>query len=287
MVNKNEYESGTYWDQLSTEQLEDFLRADIASANQTNDETVFHILEVLEKRKKENPTICLPDVDQAWNEFQTYYNIPEGKGESLYPIRNDQKENTAFTEPKKHFYFRPKKTLIVAAVLVLMFGSMITAQAAGVDVFGAIGHWTEETFQFSISQSDKSISLFQDAATRERLPESFVPTWIPDGFEMSEPQVDMVEGYMKSVICVYHNQQEEKYYSVDIEQYYNEKAIETIVIEKDDRDVSCYQSNGKTFYIMSDSEFLTATWTDGVFVETISGQLSMSELKSIIDSIGG
>ena len=54
MVKKNEYESGTYWDQLSTEQLEDILRADIASPNQTNDETVFHILEVLEKREKEN-----------------------------------------------------------------------------------------------------------------------------------------------------------------------------------------------------------------------------------------
>ena len=38
---------------------------------------------------------------------------------------------------------------------------------------------------------------------------------------------------------------------------------------------------------MSDMEYLTATWTDGTFVETISGQLSMDEIKTIIDSIGG
>ena len=285
MVNKNEYESGTYWDQLSTEQLEDILRADIASPNQTNDETVFHILEVLEKREKENPSGRLPDTDQAWQEFQKYYNIPEGEGESLYPIRNNQEKRSASVPTKTRSVFRPRKILVVAAVLILMFGGMLTAQAAGVDVFGAIGRWTEETFHFDIVQDNDRTSLFQETATQAKIPQDFVPTWVPDGFEGAEPQVDTVENYMTSIICVYSNQ--EKTYSVDIERYYNKADIETLVIEKDDTNVCSYESNGKTFYIMSDMEYLTATWTDGTFVETISGQLSMDEIKTIIDSIGG
>lgn len=285
MVNKNEYESGTYWDQLSTEQLEDILRADIASPNQTNDETVFHILEVLEKREKENPSGRLPDTDQAWQEFQKYYNIPEGEGESLYPIRNTQEKRSASVPTKTRHVFRPRKILVVAAVLILMFGGMLTAQAAGVDVFGAIGRWTEETFHFDIVQDNDRTSLFQETATQAKIPQDFVPTWVPDGFEGAEPQVDTVENYMTSIICVYSNQ--EKTYSVDIEHYYNKAYIETLVIEKDDTNVCSYESNGKTFYIMSDMEYLTATWTDGTFVETISGQLSMDEIKTIIDSIGG
>lgn len=285
MVNKNEYESGTYWDQLSTEQLEDILRADIASPNQTNDETVFHILEVLEKREKENPSGRLPDTDQAWQEFQKYYNIPEGEGESLYPIRNDQEKRSASVPTKTRRVFRSRKILVVAAVLILMFGGMLTAQAAGVDVFGAIGRWTEETFHFDIVQDNDRTSLFQETATQAKIPQDFVPTWVPDGFEGAEPQVDTVENYMTSIICVYSNQ--EKTYSVDIEHYYNKADIETLVIEKDDTNVCSYESNGKTFYIMSDMEYLTATWTDGTFVETISGQLSMDEIKTIIDSIGG
>lgn len=284
MVNKNEYESGTYWDQLSTEQLEDILRADIASPNQTNDETVFHILEVLEKREKENPSGRLPDTDQAWQEFQKYYNIPEGEGESLYPIRNTQEKRSASVPTKTRRVFRPRKILVVAAVLILMFGGMLTAQAAGVDVFGAIGRWTEETFHFDIVQDNDRTSLFQETATQAKIPQDFVPTWVPDGFEGAEPQVDTVENYMNSIICVYSNQ--EKTYSVDIEHYYNKADIETLVIEKDDTNVCSYESNGKTFYIMSDMEYLTATWTDGTFVETISGQLSMDEIKTIIDSIG-
>ena len=284
MVNKNEYESGTYWDQLSTEQLEDILCADIASPNQTNDETVFHILEVLEKREKENPSGRLPDTDQAWQEFQKYYNIPEGEGESLYPIRNTQEKRSVSVPTKTRRVFRPRKILVVAAVLILMFGGMLTAQAAGVDVFGAIGRWTEETFHFDIVQDNDRTSLFQETATQAKIPQDFVPTWVPDGFEGAEPQVDTVENYMTSIICAYSNQ--EKTYSVDIEHYYNKADIETLVIEKDDTNVCSYESNGKTFYIMSDMEYLTATWTDGTFVETISGQLSMDEIKQIIDSIG-
>ena len=285
MVNKNQYGSDAYLEQLSTEQLEDILRADLASEDQENDEAVFHILEVLEKREKENPTGRLPDTDQAWKEFQQYYNIPEGEGQSLYPIRNNQEKRSASVPTKTRRVFRPRKILVVAAVLILMFGGMLTAQAAGVDVFGAIGRWTEETFHFDIVQDNDRTSLFQETATQAKITQDFVPTWVPDGFEGAEPQVDTVENYMTSIICVYSNQ--EKTYSVDIEHYYNKADIETLVIEKDDTNVCSYESNGKTFYIMSDMEYLTATWTDGTFVETISGQLSMDEIKTIIDSIGG
>ena len=284
MVNKNQYGSDAYLEQLSTEQLEDILRADLASEDQENDEAVFHILEVLEKREKENPTGRLPNTDHAWKEFQQYYNIPEGEGQSLYPVRSDPETQPAPTSTKKNRRFRPRKVLVVVAVLVLMFGSMLTAQAAGVDVFGAIGRWTEEKFHFDIVQDNDRTSLFQETATQAKIPQDFVPTWVPDGFEGAEPQVDTVENYMTSIICMYSNQ--EKTYSVDIEHYYNKADIETLVIEKDDTNVCSYESNGKTFYIMSDMEYLTATWTDGVFVETISGQLSMDEIKQIIDSIG-
>ena len=285
MAQKNQYESDDYLDQLSMEQLEELLRADFASSDPENEQAVFHILEVMEKREKENPSGRLPDVDQAWQEFQKYYNIPEGEGESLYPIRNTQEKRSASVPTKTRRVFRPRKILVVAAVLILMFGGMLTAQAAGVDVFGAIGRWTEETFHFDIVQDNDRTSLFQETATQAKIPQDFVPTWVPDGFEGAEPQVDTVENYMTSIICVYSKK--EKTYSVDIEHYYNKADIETLVIEKDDTNVCSYESNGKTFYIMSDMEYLTATWTDGTFVETISGQLSMDEIKTIIDSIGG
>lgn len=291
MVNKNEYESGTYWDQLSTEQLEDILRADIASPNQTNDETVFHILEVLEKREKENPSGRLPDTDQAWQEFQKYYNIPEGEGESLYPIRNTQEKRSASVPTKTRHVFRPRKILVVAAVLILMFGGMLTAQAAGVDVFGAIGRWTKENFQFVLPTTNQSDTVginddFQKASEKFGLPSSFVPTWCPEGFTSAEPLEEHIKNHSDSISCQYTNTTENKFYLVTISQYYSADVLNATVFEKDDSSVITYQSNGKNFYIFSNLENLTATWADENYCITITGEITLDQIKNIIDSIG-
>lgn len=289
MAQKNQYESGDYLDQLSMEQLEELLRADFASSDPENEQAVFHILEVMEKREKENPTGRLPDTDQAWKEFQQYYNIPEGEGQSLYPVRSDPETQSAPTSTKKSRRFRPRKILVVAAVLVLMFGSMLTAQAAGLDVFGAIGRWTEEKFHFEItpaSEDGTTDYTFREASRKRRLPQSLIPTWYPKGFESSEPIDDSVEDYVDSVYCEYINKEENRSYLAMVSRYFDSEAIAAAVYEKDDTEVEIYESKGRTFYIMSNLDSMTATWSDGIISIDIIGQLEVNQIKRIIDSIG-
>lgn len=291
MVKKNEYESGTYWDQLSTEQLEDILRADIASPNQMNDEAVFHILEVLEKREKENPSGRLPDVDQSWQEFQKYYNIPEGEGESLYPIRNNQEKRSASVPTKTRRVFRPRKILVVAAVLILMFGGMLTAQAAGVDVFGAIGRWTEETFHFELPINHDDLAgetdyNLQNASQELGIPGSVAPTWHPKNFIAKTPTKNSVEDYIDATTCEYVNISEDRSYFIEISYYYHSDDVEATTFEKDDSEVVTYPSSRGTFYIFSNIDVLTATWSDGHLSIMIVGNLQLEEIEKIIDSIG-
>ena len=291
MVKKNEYESGTYWDQLSTEQLEDILRAGIASPNQMNDEAVFHILEVLEKREKENPSGRLPDVDQSWQEFQKYYNIPEGEGQSLYPIRNNQEKRSASVPTKTRRVFRPRKILVVAAVLILMFGGMLTAQAAGVDVFGAIGRWTEETFHFELPINHDDLAgetdyNLRNASQKAGLPGSVAPVWCPEGFVPKTPTNTHIEDYVDTAVCEYINENENRSYFVDISYYYNSSDVEATIFEKDDSEVVTYSSNRGTFYIFSNIDVLAATWSNGHLSITVAGDLQLEELEKIIDSIG-
>lgn len=289
MAQKNQYESDDYLDQLSMEQLEELLRADFASSDPENEQAVFHILEVMEKREKENPTGRLPDTDQAWKEFQQYYNIPEGEGQSLYPVRSDPERHSAPTSTKRSRRFRPRKVLVVAAVLVLMFGSMLTAQAAGLDVFGAIGRWTEEKFHFEISPTSEDGTTdytFREASREKGLPQNLIPTWYPKGFESSEPIDDSVEDYVDSVYCEYINKEENRSYLTMVSRYYDSNSIAATVYEKDDTEIEIYENNGRNFYIMSNLDTLTATWSDGKMSIDISGQLEINELKHIIDSIG-
>ena len=81
-----------YLSQLNTEQLKELLRTDIESNEENDDEMIFAILEVMEEREQTNPTGQLPDVSKAWQEFQAYYNTPEGEGRSLYPAGGAEEE---------------------------------------------------------------------------------------------------------------------------------------------------------------------------------------------------
>ena len=78
----------SYLDQLSTQQLEEILRADIESPDCGDDGIIFYILEMIEKREREHPTGRLTDIEKAWANFKKYYHTAEGEGLSLYPIED-------------------------------------------------------------------------------------------------------------------------------------------------------------------------------------------------------
>ena len=64
------HEKCAYLNRFSTEQLMELLRADFASSESGQEDVVFHILEVLEKR--EDSEAAHFDVDRARTEFQQY-----------------------------------------------------------------------------------------------------------------------------------------------------------------------------------------------------------------------
>ena len=166
---------------------------------------------------------------------------------------------------------------------------MLTAQAAGVDVFGAIGRWTEEKFHFEIAPTSADGTTdytFQEAGNEKGFSKNLIPTWYPEGFEVFEPKDNSVEDYVDSVYCQYINKEENRSYLAMVSRYYDSSSIESTVYEKDETEVEIYDHNGKNFYIMSNLDSKTATWSDGKVKIYIVGQLTTDEIEQIIDSIG-
>lgn len=63
---KNKY---AYLDQLTTEELQELLRVDIDSPVSSDDEAIFYILGVIEKRECAVPSVSFPDLGKSWKEF--------------------------------------------------------------------------------------------------------------------------------------------------------------------------------------------------------------------------
>lgn len=89
-----------------------------------------------------------------------------------------------------------RQLISIAAVVAAVLAGMVAAQAAGLDIFGALAHWTDEIFRYDVGAdnsgydgpaSDSAVnpevySDFKYALDASGIDESFAPSWIPDGF---------------------------------------------------------------------------------------------------------
>lgn len=137
------------WEQLDTEELLELVRMDLDPPEGGDYERTARILEVIERREEESPTGILPDVDQAWEDFQKYYVPLDSEGCPLYPMRDPDRTSAGRGPDGRRRRGRLLRRLIpVAAVAAVTLSSMVAAQAFGLDVFGTLARWTEETFHF-------------------------------------------------------------------------------------------------------------------------------------------
>lgn len=199
------------------------------------------------------------------------------------------------TTEKPAHHRRWRASLVAAIIVVMMLCSMITAQAFGFDVFGAIARWTAETFHFStFTQSDENqqnvtastegeFSTLQEALDAYGVALPVAIQWYPEGFEVKEITVTPQEGVLK-ILASY--QMGEENISVTIRQYDKPENMDNGTFEKDATDVLLYEHGGITYYIMSNIGRLTATWIAGKsIICSISGDLTMDQIKEMINSI--
>jgi len=292
---------------MSTEALEQILRLDFqASENSESDiNAILYISGVIAKRKELSAG---SDVDAAWEQFKTKY-FPYADGRSLYDFDDG---DSAVSKPAEESRDHPAKAGVnllrhqsrhllrlrrwmTAAVIVFacLFGGVMVAQAVGIDVLGAIGRWTDETFQFVFTGSREPSTRGADAEYYEEVKavlnewggnEDLFPTWHPDGFAAQEPRITN-NGKNSAITMSFVGN--DRSYSVRI-LHFDGQVEATGIFEKSSGPVEEYAHNEDyLFYILSNATTITATYCDERFMTIIDGTLTMDEVKTMIDSIGG
>lgn len=240
-------------------------------------------------------------MEEAWKEFQREYDLPEGEGMSLYPCVPEGEENSAppvrrrrsavTHQPRLHR--RVKQSLAALTAVVALVCGMAAAQAAGFDVLGMLGQWTDEIFHFtsgpesgeSAAPMNENTRLLREALASVGIDEDLAPTWFPEGFTAEEPEI--LISSLNDRIYLVLNDKNGDFINVTIRQYHSTDYLEGADFEIKADSVQEYSNKTQTFYLFSNAGTITATWADGLLMEQISGDVSVEEVKLIIDSIGG
>lgn len=277
-LNRSERDFSQY-DDMSSDQLKEILRLDAeAPEGQEQDtEQLFYVMEVLAQREQ-NSGHAGKTAEESFQSFK-----------QNYMSRMDSCDTYDQTVPfKTKPWIRVAST--AAAVFLVIILTTVTTNAFGVNLWDAVAKWTSETFHFGSAYSETEpnepskddgmpYTSLQNALADYNIVDNLVPSWIPDGYQLTE--VKVVESpKQRQFWSAFQNQ--DNLIKIQVKDYLGEDSEQ---IEQSDGLIEVYESAGCIFYIFDNSGTLNAAWLNGDFECSISGPLTLDEMKMMINSI--
>lgn len=265
------------YDSMTTEALEEILRsdADAPMGEESDEELLFYVMGVLADRRN-NTEFTGKKALEAYESFKQHYLPAEEYIESVPAAK------------RKPIRWLRSLTAAAAAVVIVISLSL-SANAFGWDFWNVVAKWAKETFHFSTegqmevseplpSDGGKYTSL-QEVLSANNLNPDLVPTWIPDRYKLVDITTDETP-LQETYIAFYR--QEGSALKIAVKSYLNSEPEQ---IEKSDDLMETYTASGITFYIFADYNQIRTAWTTESYECYISGELTIEEIKGMIDSI--
>lgn len=273
-------------EQLDTETLKELIRTDCYTED-LDEEYVLCALRIISSREHPQPDRA-QEVDQAWRRFQETYCTPEGEGQSLYDS-TPQLEQPEETVPRKRRPLRrlPRRVAVVAAAICALFATLLVAQAAGLDLWGVIVQWSEETFRFTYQSDDTSSSWMEGSQELEDMElGEYLPTWIPEGYAVEDVQAYEYHEWSTAVITFSGENLPAFYLFVNV--YEDLEQMQYMTYEKDDTPVQEQKlSNGGTVYFYTNGGYERSIYQNQNVICSISGDIPEESAIKIYESIEG
>lgn len=280
---------------LPTSMLEKMIEQDFNQEEDYDQELIDYVLEILVQRAKKEDPHSIPDVQTSWNKLRQRLDGEVNLGSLPVPISSSGKTTGA---PRKKRFLR--YVAVVAACIAMILGTMITVQAMGVDVFGALAKWTDSTFRFALfvdgdsgrgNCSNSAVFEHSDLLAKAGIPQGLFPTEIPSGYELEEvDEITIKNGIsingITGIFTSYSNP-EGGCFHITVMKHLSPKSINQFLYIKDPGTPTLYISNDIQYYVFTNKDLWNAVGTSSGFTVQVNGIPSEQGLKTILNSIRG
>jgi len=186
---------------------------------------------------------------------------------------------------------------ILAALLML---ASVAAAAAGCNLWGLLARWTAEQMTLAPGQIDYmdpddlhipeepgEYAGIQEALSAYGMDRPVVPRRLPEGFVLADLVVDS-RTFDDSIIFFATYSRGEDALAIQIDVYLEQENREQDSFgnfQKDEGDPIPYEAGGVTHLLATNAGRPVALWANGPAECAVSGDVTMEELKAMLDSI--
>lgn len=188
--------------------------------------------------------------------------------------------------PQKRHFPRVRKALTALAAAFCVV--VLVADASGAGVIGRLIEWGAETFSLRPTSgimeletaSENDFRSLQEALEHYDIEEIAIPNWIPNRYALDRISVIELEGTTTISGRYLATADDSLFIRVAIG---FEKAF--TFEEEELSGYNVYDTNGITFILSTNTNDERATWNIGNSICSINGNVTMAELKEMLDSI--
>lgn len=268
------------YDAMTSEELAQLLRLDSEApeGNGLDIDTLLYITGVLAEREKINNNTG-KTAQEAWISFQQHYMPSE-----------EECLETEEAKPVKSRNPWVRRAIAAAAVVALVVAVPLTAKALNwEEIWTAVATWAKETFSFVREDQPEvdepsNVDTCQYESLEQALSETnrqgdLVPTWIPEGFTLDN--VDVRENPMQKYYVALYTKNDQVL-NISVRSY---EETDPERVEINEYLVEIYNASGVEYYLFSNNKRMSAMWVQDSYECCISGEVTIEEMKRMIDSI--
>lgn len=285
-------------EQMSTENLETLLLQDFQDPDSAEDrmDELYYAARLLAERNPDSNAAP----DQAWESFQAKY-LPFAEARSAHYEDGATPSSDAAPGRRRSRLRRwgVRGILVAAALAALLLSVSAAAAATGHDLWKLLARWTDEEIsivpgqvaridpdEIRIPEEGTEYASLQEALDDCGLTLPAAPQWLPDGFELVELITDTGAPNSLVFVACYHRDNSTLLISLHVFLTREDGGHGAYGdFQKDEGDPIPYQVGGVTHLLSTNAGRPIALWVNGPVEGSIIGDITMDELKQIIDSI--
>ena len=270
----------------------------LADFNDADLEEMDRILAVLQEKDPLPPT---HSVDELREEFYSLY-LEDLADTGIHEEMKSENEEVVGEKPKpvvvldgapsekkappvqreRHRKVLLRACLIAAILVVLLAAVTVTAAAMGYNLWGWLPVWNEEDIRF-VAETPRETANELDLQNIPMVLESLgisellYPTWLPEGFVKTEANVFEEPLFLHET---YKDNDRELIITIS-----PTTGSENTIYQKTKNPPVEYIADGVVHYIFDNNNETTAAWYTESYTTTIVGNVSLEEMKRIINSV--
>ena len=262
------------YDDMTVEELEQELREAFFYPDQIDDQLSRELELIREALERKRPTAFLHTPEEAWEIF-----LADNAGE-LAPFLSPQAETNVparKTRAARTSKVAPllRRTLIAAAVLVLLAGA---ALAAGPRLWAWVPGWNGAAGRYEPVPEEIAGKPIQAALAGLGITEPVYPARLPEGFVLTESHVSedplvLMEQYAKG----------DRLFSVTVTPV---KGFRNAVYPAEGAVPRESGADKAVHYLFKNGDTIIAVRYTESYATTVSGNISLEEIETIMDSFG-